>query len=247
MNRTFLILVSFASLLNLQSFASSVTVQRGDTLSKIAGENNLTIKEIMDANNILDANQITEGQKLSLPIKDRKYTIHIVEKGESLNQISNLYGIQKQDLIKLNELKEPDYLMESQKLYIPKPNSISKKEIATLELSEKLDLEERDNDLNANRELISLEDKNDLIDTENSSEWRTYGPLKINWSSWKMSDKSFVANTIHETGRPLLIAIHCPKQIINRTGRDGVWRNWILPRDDFEKKLLNDVCKKKFY
>ena len=236
MNRFFLFLLPFISILSLQSLASTITVQKGDTLSKIASENNITIKEIMDANNITDANQIKEGQKLNIPIKSNEYKIHIVKKGENLNQISNLYDIKKEDLIKANEIINPNYLLENQKLNIPIVKLSSEEEGSNISDKE-----------NLNEGILSLENTKNLSEGKESSNWKTYGPLKINWSSWKMNDKSFIANTMHKSGKPLLIAINCHKKIINRTGRNGVWRDWISPKDGFEKDLLNDVCKKKVF
>ncbi len=49
-----------------------ITVKRGDTLTKIARENNVTIGDILDANpQISDPNRIREGQKISIPGGDR--------------------------------------------------------------------------------------------------------------------------------------------------------------------------------
>lgn len=46
--------------------ATSYTVQPGDTLSEISAENNISVKEIMDINDITDANRIYAGQSLTL-------------------------------------------------------------------------------------------------------------------------------------------------------------------------------------
>ena len=127
--------------------------------------------------------------------------------------------------------------MENQKINIP---------ILTLTSEEEEDYNISDKK-NLNTGILSLDNTKNLSEGKESSNWKSYGPLKINWSSWKMNDKSFIANTIHESGKPLLIAINCQKKIINRTGEKGIWRDWISPIADFEKDLLNDVCKKKVF
>ena len=247
MNRFLLITLCFISISNLPSYASSVTIKKGDTLSKIANENNFSIKEIMDANNILDANKIIEGQKIILPLNSKEYKIHVVKKGDNIIKISELYNIKKTDLIELNKIENPNYLYESQKLFIPGSNA----EVADSFQDKDVDQNSLEKNLNSNEknsiELSFKKNTSSIKKTkeESSINWKTYGPLKINWDSWKSKDGSFVANTIHKTGKPLFIAINCPKRIINRTGSNGSWREWIAPQKNFEYDLLNDVCKKK--
>ena len=248
MNRSLLISLSFISLINLPCLASSTTIQKGDTLTKIASENNLTIKEIMEENGILDANNIKVGQEIKLPIKTNEYNIHLVKKGESLNQISNLYNNSKDNLISINNLENPNLLYQSQKLYVPKNKAVknTSPDIKILE-------EESTSTHKVKDEYIKLsKDQNQEIKEAKQKEaelvstsWKSYGPLRINWSSWKYQDNNFVANTIHKSGKPLFIAVNCSERIINRTGKNGDWRDWIIPREAFEEELLNDLCKDK--
>ena len=244
MNRSLLISLSLISLINLPCLASSTTIKKGDTLTKIAAENNLTIKEIMDENEILDANNIKVGQKIKLPIKTNDYDIHFVKKGENLNQISNLYNTSKANIISINNLENPNFIYQNQRLYVPKgeasQNASADIKVSTEEsstITESINLSK-----NQPQEIKELDKK----ETEkNSQTWKSYGPLKINWSSWKSQDGNFVANTIHKSGKPLFIAVNCSKRILNRTGKNGDWRDWIIPREEFEEELLDDLCKNK--
>ena len=210
------------------SFAGEITIKKGDTLTKIANENNTTIREIMDLNNIYDANLLKEGQKLKVPKKYPQYKIHVVQKGESLTQISKIYDIRKDEIISLNKLKDPNSIYIGQRLSLP--------------ISDKISVEKDNEITQVNIPSKSNQDEVISINNEDGLQWKTYGPLKINWESWKFEDGSFISNSIHENGKPLFVAVKCSKRIINRTGVDAKWREWITPRDDFEYDLVNDLC-----
>ncbi len=76
-------------------------------------------------------------------------------------------------------------------------------------------------------------------------DWRTYGPLKVDWSSWQSKGGSNVAPTINKNGQPLYLAINCLAQKLNATGANGTWRTWSIPIEKFEHALIKDVCTEK--
>ena len=53
---------------------------------------------------------------------------------------------------------------------------------------------------------------------------------------------SHVAPTLHKDGKALYLAVNCSFQKLNATGSNGNWKNWISPQEDFEHKLVNDLC-----
>ena len=105
--------------------AQEVKVKKGDTLSQIANDYNISLREIMDANNLYSADKLRVGQIINLPkgaIKESspiglKY---IVSKGDNIAKIASLYSIQENDIITINKLLNPDILYPGQVLLLPK-------------------------------------------------------------------------------------------------------------------------------
>lgn len=115
---------------------SNYIVQKGDTLWSIAKNNNITVEDLIENNN-LTTNQLAIGQELYIPlpnqiIEDGNYDfsndnkddfmIYEVQKGDSLFSIATKNDITIPELAEINNLK--DYTIYSgQKLLIPKQES----------------------------------------------------------------------------------------------------------------------------
>ena len=95
------------------------TVQPGDTLYKIALNNNITVDELKRINN-LDNNTLSIGQQLVLPSNKANidYINYTVQKGDSLYSIAKAYNITVYDLKKANNLTS-NLLLIGQNLFIP--------------------------------------------------------------------------------------------------------------------------------
>ena len=76
--------------------------------------------------------------------------------------------------------------------------------------------------------------------------WRSYGPLKVNWTDWRMSNDSFVAPAINGQSQELYIAINCNNQLINISSSQLSWKGWLEPQYEFEKELVEDFCNQIF-
>ena len=115
-------------------------VQRGDTLNSIARKYGLTVKDLVDANEIDDASPIYPGQKLIIPgymetkpeTKPESEPIHhpipetgqqfiyTVAAGDTLNSISKRYGITVREIIEANDdIEDPTKIKIGQKIVIP--------------------------------------------------------------------------------------------------------------------------------
>ena len=74
-------------------------------------------------------------------------------------------------------------------------------------------------------------------------DWRSYGPLQVDWANWQPMGGSFVAPTLNGEGKPLYLAVNCGARKLNATSQSGQWKSWDSPQTDFEKQLITDICK----
>ena len=103
------------------------TVQKGDTLSKIAKEYNTTVEAICELNpEITNPNLIYVGQVIKIPVceytstsaKPMEKVYHIVKSGENLTVIAKQYGTTVAKLKLLNIFKNPNLIYVGQKIRI---------------------------------------------------------------------------------------------------------------------------------
>ena len=76
-------------------------------------------------------------------------------------------------------------------------------------------------------------------------DWRSYGPLQVDWANWQSMGGSYVAPSLSGDGQPLYTAINCSARKLNSTSQNGQWNAWEAPRNDSEQQLVNDLCKAK--
>lgn len=91
-------------------------VQKGDSLWKIARENNIPVPELIDLNNLNDLT-LQINQKLLIPKKNKDNDTYIVKKGDTLWSIAKKLNIDVNELKKLNNL-ESNLLSIGQELII---------------------------------------------------------------------------------------------------------------------------------
>jgi LysM repeat protein len=76
-------------------------------------------------------------------------------------------------------------------------------------------------------------------------DWRSYGPMQVDWANWQSMGGSYVAPSLNSEGQPLYLAINCNAKRLNATGQSGAWKTWDAPQSDFEQRLITDLCKAK--
>ena len=102
----------------------------GETLWSIATQYSVTPEAIIEANHLTDPNHIYAGQRLVIPGGVTPQTgssadspgvagTHVVQRGETLFQISQRYGVSVSALAELNGLWNPAQIYEGQQLRIP--------------------------------------------------------------------------------------------------------------------------------
>lgn len=115
-------------------------VQRGDTLYRIALNNDTTVDEIIAANPNVNPTLIRPDDEIVIPgcnpetasieptatlttVGALGDTIHVVSAGETLGAIATQYGVTIASIIEANDLANPDRLSIGQELVIPPPES----------------------------------------------------------------------------------------------------------------------------
>ena len=93
------------------------TVQRGDTLSKIATRNETTVGELVALNGLSDPDRIAAGQVLN--IRRISTTTYLVQKRDTLWAIARHYGVSIADLARASGIDPADPLQIGQQLTIP--------------------------------------------------------------------------------------------------------------------------------
>lgn len=103
------------------------TVQRGDTLSKIAIRYNTTVQEIATINNISNPNLIYPGETLTIitngvvvgnETRGTGSIIYTVKPGDTLWGISRTYGVTINQIEKINNIRNPDLIYPGEKIRI---------------------------------------------------------------------------------------------------------------------------------
>ncbi|MBN2698307.1 MAG: glucosaminidase domain-containing protein [Bacteroidales bacterium] len=99
-----------------------IIVQEGDTPESLRRELDLYRNELYRYNNLDEGAELEPGQLLYLQPKRRRAArgseIHIVQEGETMQDISQMYGVKIKHLCKKNGLTEGDFLTEGTELYL---------------------------------------------------------------------------------------------------------------------------------
>ena len=95
--------------------ARIVTVQRGDSLYRIARAQKISLRSLIDANGLKPPYTIFPGQKLRVPSSG----VHVVKRGETVYQIANAYGTEPGVLVRLNRIPPPYRLDPGDRIVLP--------------------------------------------------------------------------------------------------------------------------------
>jgi murein DD-endopeptidase MepM/ murein hydrolase activator NlpD len=119
-----------------------IRIYAGDSLYSISKREGVTIRSIIEKNNLKPPFILYKGEKLVIPLSK----IHIVKKGNTLWEIAKCYGVSVNNIRSLNNLKIKDKIYKGRELFIPDANhnlktecnSISDKSISNSEVKKQL-------------------------------------------------------------------------------------------------------------
>ncbi len=199
-------------------------VKIGDTVTSIAKFYSVNKSLIIELNNLKDENYIYVGQNLiisessenSKKQSDLINNYHIVQIGESLTEISNIYNLNLGYLIEINNLKNPDSIEIGQKLLLSENEPIS----------------------SDNYQKTNSIQSNELLESEK----RIYGPLTIENKSFKKFKGKTILNVLNQENKKLIISIDCDKNELDIRVPGRKWIGGKPAKERFEKNLINDFC-----
>lgn len=116
------LIVGAVLVLLVAAFSVDYTVERGDTLGKIAREHGVSVSDLIDANGISNPNLIYPGQKLVIPGSDEVY---VVVFGDTLGKIARKYGTSVSTIASANNISNPNLIRVGQELLISSTGSSS--------------------------------------------------------------------------------------------------------------------------
>ena len=106
--------------LTVALFSLEYTVQRGDTLSEIARDHDVSLSDVIELNEISNADLIRPGQVILIPGVDGSVEqVHVVIQGETLAKIASAYGASASAIAEANSMANPDLILPGQEVLIP--------------------------------------------------------------------------------------------------------------------------------
>ena len=247
------------------SASGTVTVGAGETLSDIADRHGIPVTTLVALNSLSNPNHVEVGQVLRVkgggrPASAAKSTPaaasyaytpgasdHVVRKGESLSAIARGYGLSLSQLVALNAISDPNAVQAGTTLRLKggaaaTPVSPSTPRPAQARTQPRPAGERRPQPATS----VAAAPRPAAAPVQQAasgkSDWRTYGPLQVDWTSWQPMGGSMVAATINTKGETLYTAINCGARKINSTSSSGQWGTWNDPASEVETKLVNDYC-----
>lgn len=106
--------------LTVALFSLEYTVKRGDTLSEIARDHNVSLSDVIELNELSNPDLIHPGETILIPGVDGSVEqVHIVDEGETLNEIASAYGATASAIAEANSLANPNLILPGQEVLIP--------------------------------------------------------------------------------------------------------------------------------
>ena len=235
-------------------------VQPGDTLDDIAARYRVSSRDLMLVNGLRNANHVEAGQTLKLPSnaviaqsrpKPAPINVtpgaseHTVERGQTLTQIARAYKLPVATLIDINAISNPNKVTVGTTLYLKapdlplaqaEPNPTAKPQPQPSKTASQVAI--------TSTPQVQPKPQPKAI-VAKGADWRTYGPLQVDWANWQPMGGSQVVPSLNADGQALYLAVNCDAEKLNVTGADGSWKTWASPKSRFEKDLIKDRCQAK--
>jgi len=204
--------------------ATSHTVARGQTLTQIAKAYKVPVASLVSINSIANPNQVTVGTKLMLRASETQPAAAVATRDQPETAAVPETTVQPKPNPKASAVE-----IKTNTTIKPKTRTATKSKTATKAkpvITAKADVSKTSPDIKPNK-----------------ADWKTYGPLQVDWGNWQLMGGSDVAPTLNSDGQSLYVAVNCAAGKINVTSANGSWKTWSAPQKEFERDLLKDRCK----
>ena len=187
---------------------------------------------------------------------------HTVGRGQTLTQIARAYQLPVATLIDINAISDPNKVTVGTRLYLKSPeqplassgpsnsttpNTTVVKEVVKAE--PKPNANPQPHPTSRSTQAITKSkpkaQPQPTTTVAKGADWRTYGPLQVDWANWQPMGGSQVVPSLNAEGQALYLAVNCDAGKLNVTGADGSWKTWSSPKSRFEKDLVKDRCQDK--
>ena len=235
-------------------------VQPGDTLDDIAARYRVSSRDLMLVNGLRNANHVEAGQTLKLPSnaviaqsrpKPAPINVtpgaseHTVERGQTLTQIARAYKLPVATLIDINAISNPNKVTVGTTLYLKAPDQplVQAEPNPTAKPQPQPSKTASQVAITSTPQAQPKPQPTAVV--AKGADWRTYGPLQVDWANWQPMGGSQVVPSLNADGQALYLAVNCDAEKLNVTGADGSWKTWASPKSRFEKDLIKDRCQAK--
>lgn len=244
---------------------SEIAERHGVSLSRLMQINGIRHADQVEAGQILrlqGAAPATARSTAAPAPAPRSYPAgaseHVVRSGESLSAIASGYGIGLSKLIAINGISDPDHVEAGTRLKLkgtpPAPSPrLAVPTAAVSTGSPRPPARPQSTTPPAPRPVAAATPPAarpaPAVATSTPAvaaakpDWRSYGPLQVNWAGWKPMGGSMVAPTLNGEGQALYVAINCSARKVNSTTPAGAWQSWSDPSGAHEQQLVSDYCR----
>ena len=190
---------------------------------------------------------------------------HVVRKGESLSAIAKGYGLPVSQLVALNAINDPNNVHTGSTLKLkgnpparpsaqpasakPKPQPQPTAAAAQPRPTAAAQTRPAVTAAQPKPATVAVAPRPATTPVQEAatgkSDWRAYGPMQVDWTSWQPMGGSMVAATLTAKGEALYTSINCGARKINSTNVAGQWGTWNDPVSAGESKLVNDFCSRR--
>ena len=183
--------------------------------------------------------------------------IHIVKIGDTVSSISKFYSINKDLIIRLNNLKDENYIFVGQNLIISEStenltdisNKYDLKVIDLIEINnlnnpdsikvgQKLIIRKKNTINSENHETTENKKNNDLLELDK----KIYGPIIIQSKSYKDIKGRKVLKVLNQENKKLILSINCDTDELDVRIPGRKWMGSKPAKEEFENNLINDFC-----